>query len=65
MASKKWDVWYWNVDLGVLSGEKPQRVFDTLKEAVEYGDKLWKKLDRNGLSDMMGVHIVEVEEEVR
>ena len=61
MASK-WEVWYWNVDLGVLSGDKPKAVFDTMKDALEYGDKLWQKLDRNGLSDMMGVHVMEVEE---
>ena len=58
-----WEIWYWNTDLGVLSGEKPQRVCDTLKAAVEYGDKLWQKLDRNGMSDMIGVHIIEIESE--
>lgn len=59
--TSKWEVWYWNVDLGMLSGEKPQKVCNTQAEALEHGEKLWQKLDRNGLSDMIGVHVIEVE----
>lgn len=58
----RFEIWHYNTDTQRLMGVRPIKICNTLSEAIEHGERVFRNLQKmEFLTDNIGVEIVEVE----